>query len=194
MFGKSKQMENLDVTDYKVFILYSDKLTKKNGRSLVELISSNYKEAKINAALIDSKFLRDNEARIGSNTNIIALGNQFADEFVASPLIKDTYFNYGIHIRISGCHCTIYTDDISKKDFESMLKELKDESNGFKKESVIMQIAQYAGVAVLLGLIGVGALSLYKFFRNKKTKTDFQYVYAINKLHNDYLRPFLSND
>ncbi len=194
MFGKSKQMENLDVTDYKVFILYSDKLTKKNGRSLVELISSNYKEAKINAALIDSKFLRDNEARIGSNTNIIALGNQFADEFVASPLIKDTYSKYGIHIRISGCHCTIYTDDISKKEFKSMLQELKDESNGFEKESVIKQIAQYAGVAVFEGVIGVIDFSLYIFFRNKKIRTDFQYVYAINKLHKDYLKPFLSND
>lgn len=194
MFGQERKRNEGNVSDYQLIIIGSNKDSIKIGTGLHEAIAKCYKEEKIVSVVWDEKHFNDNRPKITSKNKLVAIGQNLGEKLVLNPFIKDAYNDYGVHIRINGCHCVVYVESIPDDKCKELEKILKTESGEFSKTSMIPVVASYVGVAFLGGTIGVILFSIYRYFKKEKAKTLIQYWYAIDVFQKFYLKKFLMDN
>lgn len=183
----------------KLVTVYSDKMTKRIAKVFSEKISKNSR--KIQTAIWPMKNYEDTLVKIPSTTKILAIGIDLKDEFASDPTVKDVYNNYGVHIRIDGNSCLIYVEDLSKDDYDKMIKELeikgikninsKDEDSfHFNKKEIGIAIGSaavmYAALPVTAGLF------VMKYLKREKNRKTMQYIFAVDIFLSKYLDEFFN--
>lgn len=187
MFNSQKDQSKIENIDPKQFIIiYSDKIEKRFANILSEKISKNSKN--LRAVVWSKKQYDDSLPRLSSTNKKLAFGKEFQEEFASDPNLKDTFNEYGIHIRIDGNSCLIYRDAISLDNFKIMIEEWKKRNDKEKGIDVAFLTA-----SAILSPIAIGVV-LYRIAKMNKSVSILQYSFAIDILQKSHLESFLADD
>lgn len=111
------------------------------------------------------------------------------------PVIDYKFDKWGIKYGWAGKQALILVDEYAvgkKEDYEAFLAEFKKQTlPEKKKEKTPVKVAKKGGIAVLFGLVGLGASFAVDFFRDKAKLHQQLYLYGILDLYNNYLDTFM---
>lgn len=111
------------------------------------------------------------------------------------PLIDYKFDKWGIKYGWAGKQALILVDEYSigkKEDYEAFLAEFKKQTlPEKKKEKTPVKVVKKGGMAVLFGLVGLGASFAVDFFKDKAKLRQQLYLYGVLDLYNNYLDKFM---
>lgn len=187
-----------------LIVVYKDELLLNQLKKLVETNDDDKETGKIvgtedgsiTIVAWDEKMWLSQKKAGTVEDKVLFIGNVKGTDKL-EPLIDYKFDKWGIKYGWAGKQALILVDEYAvgkKEDYEAFLAEFKKQTlPEKKKEKTPVKVVKKGGIAVLFGLVGLGASFAVDFFKDKAKLRQQLYLYGILDLYNNYLDKFMKS-
>ena len=185
----------------KFIVVYKDELVLNQLKKLIDTNDDaengtvvGTEDGSVVVIAWDEKMWLEQKKAGNITSKVLFIGNiKGSDKLL--PLIDVKYEKWGIKYGWAGKQAIIIVNEgaVSKKEeYVKFLEEFKASSLPEKeKEAMPIKIAKKGGIAVLFGLVGLGASFAVDFFKDKSKVRQQLYLYGIVELYKNHLESFM---
>lgn len=186
-----------------LIIVYKDELVLNQLKKFVETNDDTEdgtvvgtEDGSVNIVAWDEKMWLEQKKAGNIDSKVLFIGNIKGVDKLA-PVIDVKYDKYGIKYGWAGKQAMISVDGtalIKRESYTEFLQEFQKEMLPEKqKEKMPIKIAKKGGIAVLFGLIGLGASFVADFFSDQSKVRQQQFLLGVTKLYKNDLETFMKS-
>ena len=186
-----------------LIVVYKDELVLNLLKKLVDTNDDDgntivgTRDGSVNIMAWDEKMWLSQKKTGNITSKVLFLGDVKGSKSIL-PLIDEKYNKWGIKYGWAGKQAVLTVDESAlnkREDYNAFLKEFQALALPGKEKSkdkpLPLKLAKKGGIAILFGLVGLGAAYAVDHFKDKAKTRQQMYLFGVTELYKNHLENFM---